>query len=82
MFDRTIIALFICILAVNIHATEKCPGVSSDSYEDFKGKYDLASIVAYGKVSSVENDIAKLTVKCTLKGSLSVSTLELTQRGS
>lgn len=81
MFYRTIIALFIGILTVNIHAAEKCPGVSNDSIEDFKDKYDLAPIVVYGKVTGVEKDIATLEVKCTLKGALPVSTLELTQRG-
>lgn len=81
MFSRTIIALSLVILAVNIHGLEKCSGPSSDSHEEFKWKYDAAPIVAYGEVTSVQKDTATLTVKCTLKGSLPVSTVELTQLG-
>lgn len=81
MFSRTIIALIIAILAVNIHALQKCSGPSSDSQDEFQPKYDAASIVAYGEVASVQKDTATFTVKCTLKGSLSDSTIQLTQLG-
>jgi hypothetical protein len=71
--------LLFCISAVSINALERCPGVSNDSQEDFKYKYDAAPIVAYGTVSNVQKTTATLTVSCTLKGQLPVSTVELTQ---
>jgi len=83
MFFTTIIALLFCISAGNINGLEHCPGVSSESQEDFKWKYDAAPIVAYGTVTEIKNNNAKLEVKlevkCTLKGQLTVSTLELSQ---
>jgi len=79
MFVRTTIALFFCILAVSINGLERCPGASSESYEDFKWKYDAAPIVAYGTVSDVKNNIATLKISCVIKGQLPVSTVELTQ---
>jgi hypothetical protein len=79
MLFSTTIALFFCIFAVNINGLERCPGVSNDSQDDFKWKYDSAPIVAYGTVTDVKNNIATLKISCTLKGSLVVSTVELTQ---
>jgi hypothetical protein len=79
MLFRTTIVLFLCIFTVSINGLERCPGVSSESQEDFKWKYDAAPIVAYGTVSDVKNNIATLKISCTLKGQLLVSTVELTQ---
>jgi hypothetical protein len=79
MLFSTTIALLFCISAVSINALERCPGVSNDSQEDFKYKYDAAPIVAYGTVSEVKDKLVTLKVSCTLKGSLPVSTVELQQ---
>ncbi len=79
MLYSTTIALLFCMFAVSIHGLEKCPGASNESQEDFKWKYDAAPIVAYGTVSNVQKTTATLTVSCTLKGQLPVSTVELTQ---
>jgi len=79
MFFTTIIALLFCISAGNINGLEHCPGVSSESQEDFKWKYDAAPIVAYGTVSEIKNKDVKLDIKCTLKGTFTVSTIEVSQ---
>jgi hypothetical protein len=70
------------MFAVSIYGLERCPGASKESQEDFKWKYDVAQIVAYGTVSNVQKNTATLQVSCTLKGQLPVSTVELTQLGS
>jgi hypothetical protein len=67
------------MFAVSIYGLERCPGASKESQEDFKWKYDVAQIVAYGTVSNVQKNTATLQVSCTLKGQLPVSTVELTQ---
>jgi len=79
MLFSTTIALLFCFSAVSIHALERCPGPSNESQEEFKWKYDSAPIVAYGTVSDVKDKIATLKVTCTLKGQLSVSSVELQQ---
>jgi hypothetical protein len=82
MFLFNIIAIIIVNLFVNIHALVHCPGSSLiESQEEFKGKYDTASIVAYGKVLNVSDNIAKFQVNCLLNGSLSIWDLDLIQSG-
>lgn len=79
MFYKTILTLIFCIFAVNINALERCPGASNESQDDFKVKYDTAPIVAYATVTDIKNNLASLKISCTLKGSLPVSTVEVTQ---
>jgi hypothetical protein len=79
MLFSTTIALFFCIFAVSIHGSERCPGASNESQEDFKDKFDAAPIVAYGSVTGVKSNTATLKISCTLKGQLPVSTVELSQ---
>jgi hypothetical protein len=82
MLFSTTIALLFCISAVSINALERCPGVSNESQEDFKWKYDAAPIVAYGSVSDIKDKIVTFKVSCTLKGQLTVSSVELQQFSS
>jgi len=79
MFLPTTIALLLCLSTASIFALEKCPGASNDAYEEFEWKYASAPIVAYGTVSSVNNNIVTFKVICSIKGQLSGQTLELTQ---
>jgi len=58
---------------------EKCPGPDNESLEEFKGKYDLSPIVAYGTVSKVLNDIVTLQISCVLKGKMNTLTIEVSQ---
>lgn len=79
MLSNTIFALMFCMFAVSINGLERCPGASSESQEDFKIKYDTAPIVAYATVTNLKNNLVTLQINCTLKGSLPVSLVEVTQ---
>lgn len=78
-----VLFLALCLSLTSIQGAEQCPGASPmDSQEDFKWKYDAASIVAYGTVMEVKNNVAKFQVSCVLKGAMPQLTIDLPQLGS
>ena len=80
MNSASLIATIVCLTIFQLSTAEKCPGPGlTDLQESFKQKFDEASIVAYGTVSSVTNNVAKFQINCLLKGLVPLPELELTQ---
>lgn len=79
MYFSSTIALLFCLTIHQSHAAVTCPGATSKmSDEDFKWKYEAASIVAYGSVLEVTNNVAKFMVFCNLKSHLPLPEVNLT----
>ena len=79
MFSLPILAFIVCGVLQSAHALEQCPGAADDSHEDFAWKYNASSIVAFGTVSQVTDNVVTFQVSCTLKGQLTETTIQFNQ---
>jgi len=79
MLSNPIIIFLICFSLANINALERCPGPSVDSQEDLTWKFNVSSIVVYGKVTEIYGNTVTLKINCPLKGQLLESTIQFNQ---
>ena len=79
MFSRPLLAFIVCCVLQRANALEQCQGAADDSHEDFAWKYNASSIVAYGTVSQVTDNVVTFQVSCTLKGQLTETTIQFNQ---
>lgn len=56
-----------------------CRGPSENSHLDFRSKFDTSSIVAFGRVTQVNETSVAFNVSCSIKGRVIDGSLEFVQ---